>query len=123
MTRDNNPLEIGLRQYCTLDGSIDFIGIAALQAIADRGVAREIRGVVFEGAPCPPCGKPWPVMAGPKRDVQVGQITSAAYSPRLECNVGPAIIARDYWEPGQTVVVHSVDGRQRTGRISALPFA
>jgi dimethylsulfoniopropionate demethylase len=122
MTRENNPLEIGLGKYCTLDGSIDFIGSAALQAIATRGVEREIRGVLFDGDPCPPCGKPWPVMAGPNQDRRVGQITSAAWSPRLQCNVGLSMIERAFWEPSQRVTVHSADGNQRSGQISALPF-
>ena len=60
MTRENNPLEIGLGKFCTLDGSIDYIGRAALQMIAKDGVAREIRGIAFDGGPCPTCSKPWP---------------------------------------------------------------
>lgn len=123
MTRENNPLEIGLGKFCTLDGSIDFIGRPALQAIASRGVEREIRGVLFDDGPCPPCGKPWPVFAGPEQDQQAGQITSAAWSPRLQRNVGLSIIDRAFWQPGQAVTVHSADGKQRSGHISALPFA
>lgn len=122
MTRENNPLEIGLGKYCTLDGSIDYIGRNALQTIAANGVEREIRGVVFDGGSCPPCGKPWPVMAGPNQDQHVGQITSAAWSPRLEHNVGLSMICRDFWQPGEAVTVRSADGQQRRGRLSALPF-
>jgi dimethylsulfoniopropionate demethylase len=123
MTQENNPLEMGLGKFCTLDGSIDFIGRPALQAIASRGVEREIRGVLFDAGPCPPCGKPWPVLAGPDQDQHVGQITSAAWSPRLQRNVGLSIIDRDFWQPGQAVTVHSADGMQRSGQISDLPFA
>lgn len=36
MTRDDNPLECGLEDYCSLDGSVDYIGRDALQRIAAR---------------------------------------------------------------------------------------
>ena len=118
-TRENNPLECGLDAYCTLDGSVDCIGLAALQKIERDGVSQKIRGILFDGGPCPPCGTPWPVMVG---DLQVGQITSAAYSPRLKRNVGQSMILRDYWEAGQAVIVMSSDGMERRGVVSELPF-
>ncbi|WP_282610898.1 dimethylsulfoniopropionate demethylase [Pelagibius sp. Alg239-R121] len=121
-TRENNPFECGLGVYCTLDGSIDFVGRAALQEVKQQGMQRLIRGVRFEGAPCPSCGKPWPVTAGGPDGPQIGQITSAAYSPRLECNVGLSMIERGYWEPGRAVTVHSSDGLVRPGEVSKLPF-
>jgi dimethylsulfoniopropionate demethylase len=119
MTRENNPLEIGLGKFCALDGSVDYIGRAALQKIASEGITQQIRGVAFNGAPCPTCSKPWPVMVG---DQQVGQITSAIWSPRLESNVGQAMIAQEYWAAGQSVAVHSQDGETRNGEVSGLPF-
>jgi dimethylsulfoniopropionate demethylase len=91
-----------------------------LQRIAEQGHQREIRGVMFDGGPGPACGKPWPVMAG---DQQVGQITSAMWSPRLERNVGLSMIARSHWAPGQAVSVHCADGVIRPGEVCALPFA
>lgn len=120
MTRDNNPLEIGLGKFCCLDGSVDYIGRAALQKIAADGVTQQIRGVAFDGGPCPTCSKPWPVMVG---DIQVGQITSAIWSPRLKRNVGQSMIARDFWNSGQAVRVISQDEIIRDGEISDLPFA
>ena len=54
MTQENNPLEMGYERFCTLDGSVDCIGLAALQQIQHHGIERIIRGVKFEGAPCPP---------------------------------------------------------------------
>jgi len=120
MTRDNNPLEIGLGRFCALDGSVDYLGRAALQRIAADGVARQIRGVLFDGGPGPVCAAPWPVMAEGRR---IGQVTSAAWSPRLRRNVGLSLIERGFWEPGQPVTVESRDGACRPGEISALPFA
>ena len=120
MTRDNTPLEIGLGKFCRLDGTLECLGGKALQRIAAEGVAREIRGVLFDGGPCPICAVPWPVIVDGQ---QVGQITSAARSPRLKRNVGLSLIARDFWTQGQGVIVQSSDGEARAGEVSALPFA
>ncbi len=122
-TRENNPLECGMEKYCTLDGSIDYIGRTAIERVAREGVKRQIRGVLFDGGRCPPCGKPWPVRAGDADGPQIGQITSAGWSPRLACNVGLSMIDRGYWEPGQKVTVLCADGAKRRGTVSALPFA
>ena len=119
-TRENNPFEIGHGKFCKVDGSINYIGRAALQKIAADGVTRKIRGVAFDGGPCPTCSKPWTVLAG---DTQIGAITSAIWSPRLKRNVGQSMIDRDFWAGGQAVTVHSQDGMIRTGEVSTLPFA
>ena len=120
MTRETNPLEFGLGKFCTLDGSIDFIGREALQKVARDGVAREIRGVMFDGPACPTCAIPWPVMVGA---YQVGQITSGIWSPRLQRNIGLSLIDRAHWDIGTPVEVQYHDGSRRAGALSALPFA
>ena len=121
-TLENNPLECGLQKYCSLDNAPDYLGRNALQAIAKQGHEREIRGVMFDGGPCPPCGKPWPVHADNVQGLQIGRITSAAWSPRLNRNVGLSMIDRPFWTSGQKVAVCSADGMVRPGVICALPF-
>ena len=119
MTNANNPLECGLEQYCQLDGSLDFIGKEALLRIKQDGIKRLMRGVLFGGDRCPPCREPWPVLVDGK---QVGAVTTAIWSPRFERNVALGLIDRGYWEPGQSVVVDSLDGVMRSGKVVALPF-
>jgi dimethylsulfoniopropionate demethylase len=119
-TRENNPFEIGLGKYCSLETPIDFIGREALRKIARDGVKQEIRGIVFDGGKCPPCSIPWPVTATDGR--QVGQVTSAGWSPRLKKNVGLSMIARGYWDDGSTVSVKTSDGQLRRGTVTSLPF-
>jgi dimethylsulfoniopropionate demethylase len=119
-TRENNPLEIGLGKFCSLDGSIDYIGRGALEKIASNGATKKIRGVIFEGDKCPTCSLPWSVMVGNER---IGQITSAIWSPRLKKNVGLSLIDREYWSPQQAVEVHCQDNKIRSGEISRLPFS
>ena len=120
MTRETTPFEIGLQKFCSLDGSIDYLGRAALQHAAAAGPSRQIRGVLFDGGPCPTCAAPWPVHVG---DKQVGQVTSAIWSPRLKRNVGLSLIDCAFWDAGQPVTVHSADGAIRSGEVSGLPFA
>ncbi len=119
MSRATNPLELGLGKFCSLNSPADFIGKAALRRIAQAGLARQMRGVLFDGGPCPTCSQPWPVLAG---DQPVGQITSAAWSPRLERNVGLSLIDRAFWQAGQAVTVASQDGESRPGEITDLPL-
>jgi len=120
MTAENNPLEMGYGKFCTLDGSIDCIGLSALQRIDTDGAARMIRGIRFDGSPCPPCYVPWPVSVGSQ---QVGQITSAAFSPRLNINIGMSLIDRGFWDAGQAVTIHLPDATMRQGTVCHLPFA
>ncbi|MDE0095647.1 MAG: dimethylsulfoniopropionate demethylase [Gammaproteobacteria bacterium] len=120
MTREQNPFEIGMGKFCSLNGAVDYLGRNALQKFFENGAERQIRGVLFDGGPCPTCAEPWPVNVG---DRQVGQITSAIWSPRLRRNVGLSLIDREFWDAGQPVTVHSKDGTARAGEISALPFA
>lgn len=120
MTREHNPFEIGLGKFCNPNGAVDCLGRDALRRLSDRGTGRQIRGVLFDGGPCPICAESWPVTVG---DRQVGQITSAIWSPRLKRNVGLSLIDREFWDAGQPVTVHSTDGAARAGEVSALPFA
>ena len=119
MTRENNPLECNLERYCSLDGSVDYIGRAALERIAADGPTQRIRGLRFDGEPCPPCQHPWPLMIGAR---QVGYVTSATWSPRFEANVALAMLERDAWQAGTGVEVRCGDGTLRNGLVTGLPM-
>ena len=119
MTRSNNPLEINLDRFCSLDGRIDYIGRSALEDISRDGPAQRIRGLQFDGGPCPACGSPWPVYAS---DRPVGYVTSAIWSPRLKRNVALGMVQKGFWATGQSVSVHSTDGIERFGSVQATPI-
>ena len=119
MTRENTPLEMGLGKFCALEGDIAHLGLAALQRQAAEGVARKICGVVFDGGRCPTCAEPWPVTVGAH---QIGQVTSAIWSPRLSRNIGLAMIDRGYWDVGQAVSVVCSDAVDRPGAVARVPF-
>ncbi len=119
MTRDNNPLECNLDRFCRLDGGIDCIGLSALQHIAETGPARRIRGLRFDGDPCPPCQHAWPVQVNGNF---AGQVTSAIWSPRFEQNVALAMLERKHWDEGTGVSIDCGDGSLRHGFVCDLPM-
>ncbi|MFT5221084.1 MAG: dimethylsulfoniopropionate demethylase [Gammaproteobacteria bacterium] len=119
MTSENNPIECGLARYCSLDGSVDYIGLKALQPIAEAGPQRLIKGIIFDGEPCAPCQHPWPVTVSGE---WVGQVTTAIWSPRFDNNVALAMIEHAHWQAGGKVVVTSSDGLTHNGEITDLPM-
>jgi len=118
MSREHNPFECGLEQYCQLDRPTDFIGRAALQRIADLGITRRVMGLRIDGDVLPGRSGPWPVIA---RGAKVGQVSSAAYSPDLGCGVAFAMLDHDHWDAGASVEVETQEG-VRAATVSALPF-
>ncbi|MBT3973275.1 MAG: dimethylsulfoniopropionate demethylase, partial [Acidiferrobacteraceae bacterium] len=53
---------------------------------------------------------------------QVGQITSAIWSPLLKKNVALSLIQKDHWDPGTQVAVHLPQGNEMKATIVKLPF-
>ena len=94
MTIENNPFEVGLERLVELDQEADFIGKAALARIAANGVARKLVGIEIPGGPLPgPFEGRWPVAAG--QDERVGEATIVLHSPRLDKNIGYAMVRSD----------------------------
>ncbi len=122
VTRENNPLEAGLGRFCSLDRDIRCLGMPALHILARRGIRRRIRGIVFGRGAMPPSDGSLEVFAADADDRRVGTIASAAYSPRLERNVGLAMMEKPFWEAGESVVVRTGDGQFEHGEISELPI-
>ncbi len=85
----NNPFEVtGLERLVELDNDNEVVSRSALERIAAEGVNRKLVGVRLEG---PALGMWledfWPVRAG---EHDVGRLTSASFSPRLQTNMGYA---------------------------------
>jgi dimethylsulfoniopropionate demethylase len=119
-TRDNNPLECNLDNYCKSDSTHDFIGKTALSKIQKNGIKQKMRGIIFNGSPTKATSQPLKVMS--EDGVKIGQITSGIYSPRIEKNIGLSMILKDYCKIGQSVIVQMLDGEKRNGTITSLPF-
>ncbi|HVF07492.1 MAG TPA: glycine cleavage T C-terminal barrel domain-containing protein, partial [Actinomycetota bacterium] len=121
MTYENNPIEMGLERLVDWDSlsDDDAISMAALRAIRDRGVDRRIVGVVIDGDAFPALNNvKWPVSSG---GAEVGKVTSAIYSPRLEQNIGFAWVPNELAALGSQVEVSSEWG-ERSATVAEMPF-
>ncbi|MCB5198468.1 glycine cleavage system protein T [Loktanella sp. TSTF-M6] len=106
-----NPYELGLDRLVDLDIEADFIGKAALRRIRDEGVTRLQVGVIIEGAPLKgPNTMFWPIKSD---GAQIGKVTSAVYSPRLERNIALAMVEVAHAQIGTEVEVMTPSGPAR----------
>ena len=106
-----NPYELGLDRLVDLEMEAEFIGKAALRRIRDQRVTRIQVGVVID---CDPLKGPnttfWPINSD---GAQIGKVTSAVYSPRLERNIALAMVAVAHAQIGTEVEVMTPSGPAR----------
>ncbi len=116
---DTNPLELGLGKYVHPNIDADFIGKQALKKIAETGPSRLLTGL-FMASDTPVNGidHKCPVTLD---DNPVGFISVATHSPRLNKNIGIALLERSVVENQQTVIAHTPE-RAYTCEITSLPF-
>ena len=111
MWYENNPFEVGYHYtwMVDLDQEADFMGKAALKRIKAEGVSQRLVGVDIEGGPLGSYIDNemldfFPVSAGGS---EVGRVTSACYSPRLERNIGFAMLPVEHAELGTALQVET----------------
>jgi glycine cleavage system aminomethyltransferase T len=111
MWYENNPFEVGYHYtwMVDLDQEADFMGKAALAKIKAEGVKQKLVGVDIDGEPLGsyidnemPDFFPVSVSGS-----VVGKVTSACYSPRLEKNIGYAMLPIEHTGPGTTLDVET----------------
>ncbi len=117
MTRENTPHECGLGKFCQTVDAIGCIGRDALIRVIMEGPQRMIRGLRIDAKGLPFTLEPWPVTAG---GVPVGQVTSSAWSPRLETTVAIGMIESAFWDAGTAVTVETPVG-PRDAEMVMLP--
>lgn len=119
MTLENNPFEIGLGKYCALDQEADFIGKEALRRIKAEGVSQKIMGVVLPDVKITGIAN-WCKLSD-EAGAPAGQITSLAYSPRLEKTIGFAMVPMVYTVVDTKLVAHMPEG-DLPAVINEIPF-
>jgi len=110
-----NPFEAGLGWITKLEKG-DFIGRDALLRIKEQGIQRKLMGFVVEGRMIPRHG--YPIFVG---DQKVGHVTSGAFSPILEKNIGLGYIQIDHARVGTAIEIES-RGRRFAAEIVKTPF-
>ena len=115
---DSNPFEAGLDKMLDLDRDDDFIGKAALRALAKSGSRRKLVAVVFDGDPIEPNEHPWPIFIDGNR---VGSVRSAGYSPRRKSNIGFALIDRAHQDEGTMLDIRNVQ-QSFLGEVVTFPI-
>ncbi len=114
-----NPYEVGLEYTVDLEQEADFIGKEALKRIAEQGVARKVVGVEIDGDPL--VGYIEDYLQVIEDGEQIGQISSAFYSPRLQKNIGFALVPIEYTELGTEITVRKASG-DVPARVVEKPF-
>jgi len=110
MDISTNPYELGLGRLVDLTMKAKFIGKAALTRIQAEGVSKQLVGIEIAGPPMEvPNTEHWPLFKG---DEQVGVITSAVYSPRLDRNIALAMVALNCAGVGSTLEVRGAIGNR-----------
>jgi aminomethyltransferase len=106
-----NPFELGFDRLVNLDMEADFIGKAALRRIKEEGVSRQQVGLIID---CDPMKGPNTTFWAINKDgTNIGKVTSAVYSPRLERNIALAMVAADCAVIGSEVEVITPSGPTR----------
>lgn len=119
MNLANNPFELNMERLVNLDMETDFIGKAALTKIKEKGVSQRLVGLEIEGDPFVGSNDFfWPIM---KDGTQVGTVTSAIYSPRLDKNIALGMLSVGHTDIGTELIVDKL-GETRGGIVVAIPF-
>ncbi|PXY22624.1 glycine cleavage T C-terminal barrel domain-containing protein [Prauserella muralis] len=126
ITLATNPLEVGYDYHwmVDLDQEADFVGKDALRRIKAEGISRLLVGLELDGAPLGSYNdgsmiEPFPVYG--VSGEPAGQVTSACYSPRLDRNIGLAMVPIELSALGTNVTVDTPGGPRR-GTVVEKPF-
>jgi glycine cleavage system aminomethyltransferase T len=114
MWYDTNPYEVGMGYdwMVDLEQGADFIGKEALAEIKRQGPRRKLVGVEIGGDQLGAYNDSTMIDVFPvtKDGGRIGEVTSACYSPRLEKNIGFAMVPTEHSELGTELEVERPDG-------------
>jgi len=118
MTLQNNPYEVGLDRLVDVDKAEDYMGKESLARIRKEGVSRKLVGVELGGDRLAFNSTKMPARADGR---DVGTVTSALYSPRLDRNIGYCWVPVALSEPGSRLQVETPRG-DVDATVVTMPF-
>jgi glycine cleavage system aminomethyltransferase T len=114
MWYDTNPYEVGMGYdwMVDLEQGADFIGKEALARIKREGPTRKLVGVEIGGERLGAYNDGSMIDLFPvnKEGGRIGEVTSACFSPRLEKNIGFAMVPLEHAELGTQLEVERPEG-------------
>jgi glycine cleavage system aminomethyltransferase T len=117
---EDTPYHIGLGRLVDLEMDAEFVGKDALCKIVEKGVDRMLAGIEIDGEPIPEVnGEWWPAYSDD--GARIGELRSAIYSPRLEKNIGFAMVKTSHTAEGSVFELDTVHGKRRAMR-GQMPF-
>jgi aminomethyltransferase len=115
-----NPFEVTGLERLVEKQDADYIGKQALERIRHDGVRRKLVGVEIGTERMPSEQEAiWPVLLEGR---EVGHVTNAVWSPRLEKNIGYAYVPIELADVGSEVEVAWAFDGPVTARVVELPF-
>ena len=125
MWLDTNPYEVGMGYdwMVDLEQKDDFIGREALARIKREGAKRKLAGVEIAGASLGAYSDGSMIDFFPvsHNGARVGKVTSACHSPRLDKNIGYALVPIELAKLGTELEV-DVAGDRRQAIVVEMPF-
>ena len=107
--REHNPYTIGFGRLVNLDQEGDFIGKEALKVIKEEGPKEMLVGIELEGDPIIKAPENfWPVNNSDNK--KIGRVSRAFFSPRLQKNIGLAIVDINYADEETKFIVATPNG-------------
>ncbi len=114
----DNPYECGFDQYVNLESDITFLGKESLKKIKSEGIKRKLMGVKINIKSINLINE-IPIFSTSKK--KIGELRSAALSPKFEKIVGIAMINKEFCKPFQKFEI-KINNNLIEGEICNLPI-
>jgi aminomethyltransferase len=116
----HNPFEVTGLERLVEEQEEDYLGKEVLERVRREGVSRKLVGIEIDGEQMPDeMEEFWPVHSGAR---EVGYVTNAVWSPRLEKNIAYAWVPIEFASEGSTVEVAWPFGDAAKATVVPLPF-
>lgn len=117
ISQEITPLEAKLGYFVKLKKPGEFIGKAALLALKEKGLPRQLVGLVLVDKGVARADYPIFNEAGD----EVGHITTGSYSPTIDANIANALVQPPFSQVGATLFV-GVRKRRLEAKVTKLPL-